>query len=305
MARWRIAFMGTPDFGVTQLKALSAQEIVAVYTQPPRPAGRGKKKRPSPVQLYAESCGLPVRHPKSLKDPGTQQDFADLALDLAVVAAYGLILPKAVLTAPRYGCLNVHASRLPRWRGAAPIQRAILAGDRESGVTIMQMDEGLDSGAIVSQESYPITAVTTAQDLHDGLAALGAKLIAEALTRLGTPEFTRRPQPETGVTYAQKVTRAEGRLDWGESAQDLDRRIRAFTPWPGAWFEWSGERIKVLQAEVASGAGPAGAVLDTRLTVACGAGALRLLRVQRAGKGEMVAEEFLRGATIGKGSRLA
>ena len=304
MARHRIAFMGTPDFAVTQLKALAAHEIVAVYTQPPRPAGRGKRPRPSSVQAYAESQGLAVRHPKSLKDLQVQKDFADLALDVAVVAAYGLILPKAVLTAPRFGCLNVHASLLPRWRGAAPIQRAILAGDEQSGVTIMQMDEGLDSGAIVLQESYPITSKTTARDLHDGLADLGARLISRVLQGLETVEFPGRPQPEAGVTYAEKLTKTEGRLDWSQPAEDLDRRIRAFTPWPGAWFEWSGERIKVQRAEVASGSGPAGSVLDGRLTVACGTGALRLLRVQRAGKGEMAAEAFLRGSSIVEGSRL-
>jgi methionyl-tRNA formyltransferase len=193
---------------------------------------------------------------------------------------------------------------LPRWRGAAPIQRAILAGDAQSGVTIMQMDEGLDSGAIVLQESYPITATMTAGELHDGLADLGARLISRVLQGLETAEFPGRPQPEAGVTYAEKLTKTEGRLDWSQSAEDLDRRIRAFTPWPGAWFEWSGERIKVQRAEVASGSGPAGSVLDGRLTVACGTGALRLLRVQRAGKGEMAAEAFLRGSSIVEGSRL-
>ncbi len=304
MARLRLAFLGTPEFALAGLKAVAEHEIAAVYTQPPRPAGRGQKARPSPVQAYAESRGWPVRHPPSLKDPSEQAAFEALALDVAVVAAYGLILPPAVLQAPRYGCHNIHASLLPRWRGAAPIQRAILAGDAESGITIMQMDEGLDTGPIVLQEAVPITEDTTAQDLHDDLARLGATLISKALSLLGTAEFAPKPQPTTGVTYAAKLTRQEGRLDWSLPARDLHRRVRAFTPWPGAWFEWREERIKVLRAEITGDRGPPGRVLNGRLTVACGEEALRLVTVQRPGKGAMDAAAFLRGRPIPEGSRL-
>ncbi len=307
MTRLRLAFLGTPDFARVSLEALAAaeHEIAAVYCQPPRPAGRGKKLRPSPVQAFAEARGWEVRTPKRLKDPEAQADFAALELDVAVVAAYGLILPRAILEAPRLGCLNVHASLLPRWRGAAPIQRAILAGDAETGITIMQMDEGLDTGAMLLQEAIPIGERTTASELHDALAELGGRLIVEALAGLSQGRLTPQPQPEAGVTYAAKLERAEGQLDWRESAEDLDRRRRAFAPWPGAWFEAAGERIKVLDSQVVEWPSAAsGQVLDDALTIACGADALRLLTVQRAGKQPMDAAAFLRGFPLEPGTRL-
>ena len=296
--------MGTPDFAVPSLLALAeaGHEIVAVYSQPPRPAGRGHKERPSPVQAAAEQRGWPVRTPRTLKSEEEQAAFRALSLDVAVVAAYGLILPKAILEAPLCGCLNVHASLLPRWRGAAPIQRAILAGDATSGITIMLMDEGLDTGAMMLQESLPITAETTGQSLHDDLAALGARLIVKALQG---GHGTAQPQPEEGVTYADKLRREEARLDWQRDAAALERQVRAFFPWPGAYFEVNGERIKVLAAEVAEDSGPPGQVLDDSLTVACAEGALRPLRVQRAGKAPMETAALLRGFAIPPGTTLA
>lgn len=285
MTSLRLAFMGTPDFAVASLRALgdAGHEIAAVYSQPPRPAGRGQKKTPSPVQAYAEGRGWDVRTPKSFKGAAEQGAFAALNLDVAVVAAYGLILPASVLAAPRLGCLNVHASLLPRWRGAAPIQRAILAGDVETGVTIMQVEQALDSGPMLAQESVPITTSTTAADLHDTLAEIGARLMVSTLTELDAGRITPRPQPAEGVTYAAKLERGEGYLDWRQPAAVLERRIRAFTPWPAAFFEIAGERIKVLEAELAEAGADAapGALLDDRFTVACGEDALRLLRVQR------------------------
>ncbi len=300
----RIAFMGSPDFSVPCLLALAeaGHEIAAVYCQPPRPAGRGQKERPCPVQAAAEARGWPVRTPRSLKDEETQAAFRALDLDVAVVVAYGLILPKAILDAPRCGCLNVHASLLPRWRGAAPIQRTILAGDKESGVTIMVMDEGLDTGPMLLQASVPITSETTGQSLHEELATLGARLIVEALEQA---HGKAQPQPENGVTYAAKLTREEARLDWHKDAESLERQIRAFYPWPGAFFEAAGERIKVLSAEVAGGSGTPGQVLDGELTIACGERALRPLRVQRAGKAPMDTSALLRGFEIPPGTKLS
>ena len=306
----RVAFMGTPDFAVPTLQALAAagHDIAAVYCQPPRPAGRGQKPRPSPVQAYAESQGWSVRTPTSLKPPEAQADFAALNLDVAVVVAYGLLLPQAILDAPRLGCVNVHASLLPRWRGAAPIQRALLAGDTESGVTLMQMEAGLDTGPMLLQRAVAITPQTSAEALHDSLAARGAELINEALEGLDSGRLTAAPQPEAGVTYAAKLDKAEGRLDWQESAAELDRRVRAFTPWPGAFFEVEGEkgreRVKVLAAEPLPESGAPGRVLDDKATVACGAGALRLKKLQRAGKAPMETETFLRGFALPKGTVL-
>ena len=310
----RLAFMGTPDFAVPVLTALAeaGHEIACVYSQPPRPAGRGQKQRPSPVQALAEARGWQVRTPRSLKDPTEQAAFAALGLDAAVVVAYGLLLPAPILAAPRLGCLNVHASLLPRWRGAAPIQRAILAGDRETGITIMQMDEGLDTGPMLLQERLPIGEATTAADLHDALAELGADLIVRTLDGLASGELDAKPQPEDGVTYAAKLERAEGRLDWRLPAEDLARRVRAFTPWPGAFTELPGtkqpERLKVLAAEalIVEGQEPAapGTLLADGLTVACGKGALRLLKVQRAGKAAMTTGDFLRGRPMTPGTRL-
>ena len=304
---YRIAFMGTPEFALPALSALieAGHEVACVYTQPPRAAGRGKMARATPVHAFAHMAGLEVRHPESLRDPNEQAAFAALKLDIAVVAAYGLILPKPILAAPRHGCLNIHASLLPRWRGAAPIQRAILAGDAESGVTIMQMDAGLDTGPMLLQERVPITPDTDAGELHDMLAALGAQMIVEALDRLRAGSLTETPQPADGVTYAAKIDKAETRLDWTRPAAELVRRINAFSPAPGAWFELDGERIRVLSAEAKAGEGEAGTVLDERLTVACGDGALRILGLQLAGKTAMAAESFLRGHAVPRGTVLA
>ncbi|OIQ96579.1 methionyl-tRNA formyltransferase [mine drainage metagenome] len=299
----RLVFMGTPDFSVSILAALLAagHEIRAVYSQPPRPAGRGHKEQPSPVHAFAAAQGLPVFTPRSLKAAEEQAAFAALGADAAVVAAYGLILPPAVLEAPRHGCFNVHASLLPRWRGAAPIQRAIAAGDAVSGVTIMRMDQGLDTGAMLLKGETPITAETTGQSLHDALAAQGAALMVEALARLQAGSLTATPQPADGVTYAAKLSKDEGRLDWSRPAVELERQARAFTPWPGVWFLHGGERIKVLRAEVTAGRGAPGTLLDDALTVACGEGALRLLVLQRAGKSALAAGDFLRGHPLPKG----
>jgi methionyl-tRNA formyltransferase len=298
--------MGTPDFSVPILAGLldAGHQVVAVYSQPPRPAGRGQKERPTPVHAFAESRGIPVRTPKSLRNAEAQAEFAQLDADAAVVAAYGLILPKAVLDAPKFGCFNVHASLLPRWRGAAPIQRAILAGDTETGVTIMQMDEGLDTGAMLLTERLAITPATTGEALHDQLAAIGPRLMVEALARLEAGTLTATPQPDAGVTYAAKLAKDEGRLDWTRPSVELERAIRAFTPWPGAWFAHGTERFKVLAAEVVPGNGVPGTLLDDALAVACGEGGLRLLKLQRAGKGPLDAEAFLRGYSLPKGTLL-
>ena len=309
----RIVFMGTPDFAVPCLSELTGagHEIGCVYTQPPRAAGRGQKQRLSPVHAFANEAGLPVVTTPTLKDPHVQRGFAAHEADVAVVVAYGLILPRAILDAPRLGCLNLHASLLPRWRGAAPIQRAILAGDAETGVTIMAVDEGLDTGPILLREAVPIAATATAADLHDSLAEVGARLMVAALEGLAAGRLEARPQPEDGITYAAKLKRGEGRLDWRRPAAELERAVRAFTPWPGAFFEapggQTGERAKVLAAEVVAGAPGAepGTLLDDRLTVACGEGALRLTRVQRAGKAAMDAEALLRGFPVAAGTRLA
>jgi methionyl-tRNA formyltransferase len=306
--RLRLAFMGTPDFAVPILAALieAEHEIAAVYCQPPRPSGRGHRTQPSPVQEFAAARGLAVRHPVSLRTPEAQAELAALTLDAAVVAAYGLILPKPILMAPRLRCINVHASLLPRWRGAAPIQRAILAGDAVTGVTIMQMDEGLDTGAMLLAESVPIGPKTTAGALHDTLATLGSRLVVEALDRLAAGTLPPRPQPDEGVTYAAKLRREEGRLDWRRQAIELERAVRALNPWPGTWLEIAGERIKVLAAELAPGnAGAApGTVRDDRLAIACAEGALRPTLLQRAGRGAVDTDAFLRGFPVRAGDIL-
>ena len=296
--------MGSPAFAVPTLRALHAagHQVAAVYSQPPRPAGRGRALTPCPVHEAAQALGLPVRTPARLRnDVAEHAAFAALDLDAAVVAAYGLILPPAMLAAPRRGCLNVHASLLPRWRGAAPIQAAVLAGDAETGITVMQMDAGLDTGAMLLRGRVPIGPRTTAADLHDALAALGADLILQALQDLPAPV----PQPAEGATYAPKLTRDSGRLDWTRPAALLDRQVRAFTPWPGAWATLGAETLKVLRAEPAEGAGPPGTVLDGALLVACGEGALRLLRVQRPGRAPMEADALLRGFPVPPGTLLA
>lgn len=299
----RLIFMGTPDFAVPALAALidAGHDVVCVYSQPPRPAGRGHKEQPSPVQIYAQEHGIDVRYPVSLKTADAQAEFAALNADAAVVAAYGLILPKAVLDAPALGCLNIHASLLPRWRGAAPIQRAILAGDSETGVTIMQMDEGLDTGPMLATGKIPIGDKTTASDVHDALAALGGRLIVDVLSA-DLPAAV--PQPEEGSTYAPKLDRAEGRIDWTDSAASLDLKIRALNPWPGVWCERDGARLRVLAATPVPGSGEPGTVIDAPLTVACGDGALRLDRVQRAGKSAMAADEYVRGNPLPAGTVL-
>ncbi len=296
-SRLRLVFMGTPDFAVPVLEALlqAGHELACVYCQPPKPTGRGHRVQPSPVQRLAEQHGLPVRTPSTLRPAETQAEFASWGADAAVVAAYGLILPAAILAAPRLGCLNVHASLLPRWRGAAPIQRALLAGDSETGITIMQVDRGLDTGAMLLREAIAITPESTAETLHDGLAALGARLILTALNGVAAGTVTATPQPAEGVTYAAKLERDEGRLDWTLPARDLERRVRALNPWPGVWFEAAGERIKVLAAQAVPGTGSPGALLGDGLILACGDGALRLDRVQRAGRGVVDGEAFLRG----------
>jgi methionyl-tRNA formyltransferase len=301
-----LVFMGTPDFSVPALDALVAagHRVLAAYTQPPRPAGRGQKEQPSPVQRAAERHGIPVRAPKSLRDAAAQAEFKALGADLAVVAAYGLILPKPILDAPLRGCLNIHASLLPRWRGAAPIQRAIEAGDAESGITIMVMEEGLDTGPMLLRERVGIGPDTTAAGLHDALAALGAKLIVAALAGLESGALLPVPQPAEGVTYAKKIAKEEARLDWRAPAAVLERRIRAFNPFPGAWFEAAGERIRVLAAagEPRERAAAPGTVLDERLAIACGEGALRPTLLQRAGKAPVAAEAFLRGFPLPPGT---
>jgi methionyl-tRNA formyltransferase len=309
MSRLRLAFMGTPDFAASSLRALidAGHEVACVYSQPPRPAGRGHQVQRSPVHVLAEERGIPVRTPKSLRNAEAQAEFAALDLDCAVVAAYGLILPQPILDAPRMGCLNIHASLLPRWRGAAPIQRSILAGDAETGVTIMQMDAGLDTGAMLLKGTVPITAETTAGSLHDALAELGAGLIVQALDGLAEGRLTAEPQPAEGVTYAAKLSRDDGRLDWNQPADFIERQVRALNPWPGVWFDLGRERIKVLKAELATGTPGAapGTLLDADLTVACAEGAVRLTRVQRPGKAAVEASAFLRGFNVTVGSVLA
>ncbi|KIC21168.1 methionyl-tRNA formyltransferase [Leisingera sp. ANG-Vp] len=300
----RIIFMGTPDFSVPVLDALVAagHEIAAVYCQPPRPAGRGKKDRPTPVHARAAALGLEVRHPVSLKGAEEQTAFAALNADVAVVVAYGLILPQAVLDAPAQGCLNIHASLLPRWRGAAPIHRAIMAGDAETGVCIMQMEAGLDTGPVLLRGATAIGPEETTAQLHDRLSDMGAALIVEALARLA--ELEPENQPEDGVLYAEKIDKAEAQIDWSQPAAEVDRKIRGLSPFPGAWCEAEGQRVKLLASRLAEGQGVPGEVLDDALTVACGEGAVRLLRLQRAGKSAQDPDVFLRGFPLPKGSRL-
>lgn len=300
----RIIFMGTPDFATPALRALHAadHEVVAVYTQPPRRAGRGKKIMPSPIHLAADELGIEVHHPASLKEAEAQNAFAALSADVAIVAAYGLILPQAVLDAPRYGCINIHASLLPRWRGAAPVQRAILAGDDETGVTIMQMEAGLDTGPMLATTSTPI-ARKNAGELTDELAQMGAKLMVEVLADLSA--FRPIIQPTEGTTYAAKIDKVESRLDFHQDANAVERQIRAFAPAPGAFFELEQERYRILSAEIVAGNGTPGAILDDQLTIACKQGAIRPILIQRAGKPVMAASALLRGRPIAPGTLLA
>ncbi|MFT4961505.1 MAG: methionyl-tRNA formyltransferase, partial [Paracoccaceae bacterium] len=281
----RLIFMGTPDFSVPVLEVLVAagHDIAAVYCQPPRPAGRGKKDRPSPVQKRAEALGLAVRYPVSLRSADVQDEFTALNADLAVVVAYGLILPQVVLDAPKHGCLNIHASLLPRWRGAAPIHRAIMAGDAETGVCIMQMEAGLDTGPVLLREATIISATETTGQLHDRLSEIGAGLIVQALAELGS--LVPVTQPDDGVTYAAKIDKAEAHVDWARPAVEVDRLIRGLSPFPGAWTDMIGQRVKLLASICVQGQGAPGETLDDTLTVACGTGAVKMLRLQRAGKG--------------------
>ncbi len=292
----RLVFMGTPDFSVSALEALIAagHEVSAVYSQPPRKSGRGQKLNPSPVHAFAEEHGIEVRTPVSLKGADEQQAFADLNADAAVVVAYGLILPRAILDAPKMGCFNIHASLLPRWRGAAPIQRAIEALDAQTGVTIMQMDAGLDTGPMLIKDSLDIRGDMNAQELHDALSAMGARLIVGALSGVADGTITPAPQPEEGVTYAKKIDKAETRIDWTRPAIDIAAQVRAF--FPTVWFERDGQRVRVLDAYPQGAAeGMPGQALDGALLVGCGSGAVRLTRVQPAGKSAMDAEDYLRG----------
>lgn len=290
----RLIFMGTPDFSVPALDALvdAGHEIACVYTQPPRPAGRGKRPRPTPVHARAEALEIPVRHPEKLKDAAEIEAFRALEADAAVVVAYGLILPRAVLEAPTHGCLNIHASLLPRWRGAAPIHRAVLSGDAETGVCIMRMEQGLDTGPVLLRAAEAVGPEDTTGDLHDRLAALGGRLIVSAVERMGRLPET--PQPETGACYAAKIDKGEARIDWSRPAGEVDRLIRGLSPFPGAWCEIDGERVKLLRSRLATGEGAPGTRLDG-LTVACGTGAVEITEIQRAGKRAMPAGDALRG----------
>jgi methionyl-tRNA formyltransferase len=298
----RIAFLGTPDFAATALAALlgSGHDVVCVYSQPPRPAGRGMQVRPSPVQVLAENHGIEIRTPTSLKSTEEQARFAALNLDCAVVVAYGLLLPKPILDAPRHGCFNIHASLLPRWRGAAPIQRAIMAGDVETGVTIMRMDEGLDTGPMLLKATCAITDRTTASSLHDDLAAIGA---AAMLTVLENPAAPGEAQAISGATYARKIDKTEAHINFNQPATAVLRHIHGLSPFPGAWFEAAGTRLKALRCEIVEQSGPAGTFINDHLTIACADHAIRPTELQREGKGIMDAATFLRGFPIAKGTK--
>lgn len=308
----RVVFMGTPDFSVPTLMEIVGQghDVVACYSQPPRPAGRGMELKKSPVHEAAESFGIPVFTPLSLKGPEEQEAFAALNADVAVVVAYGLLLPKAILDAPQFGCLNLHASMLPRWRGAAPINRAIMAGDTETAVQVMRMEEGLDTGPVCMSETLAITENMTAGDLHDRLSTLGGDLMMRALAALSRGALTEQAQAEEGVTYAEKLSKQETRIDWTKTASEVHNHIRGLSPFPGAWCEMplgdKPERVKVLRSALAEGAGIPGTVLLTEdaPVIACGTGAVRLDQVQRAGKKPMSGADFLRGASLSDGAKL-
>ncbi len=303
----RLAFMGSPDFAVPTLQAILAagHDVACVYSQPPRPAGRGKELRRTPVHDFAAARGLEVRTPLNFKAQADREAFAALKLDVGVVVAYGLLLPTAILDAPRFGCFNLHGSILPRWRGAAPIHRAVMAGDPVTGVQVMKMEAGLDTGPVLSTATTPVSEDDTTGDVHDRLAHLGAALMVKALAALEAGPVHLHPQATEGVTYAAKVSANEAKIDWNKPSAEVSAHIRGLSPFPGAWFEHDGQRIKVLHARADKGSGQPGDVLDDNLLIACGTGAVRLTRLQRAGKGQMTAEEFQRGARIGRGRRLA
>lgn len=303
----RLAFMGSPAFGLPTLEALidAGHEIACVYSQPPRPAGRGKQERLTPVHAFAAARGIEVRTPKGLKKAEAQEAFAALNLDLAIVVAYGLILPKAILDAPKNGALNLHGSLLPRWRGAAPIQRAIMAGDKVTGVQVMRMEEGLDTGAVLATAETPIAFDDTTQTVHDRLSLLGAALMRDTLAKFERGETTETPQAEAGVTYAHKISPAEARIDWTRPAREVDCMIRGLSPTPGAWFELEGVRVKALLSRLGQGVGAPGEILDDKLLIACGEGAVRLMALQREGRGPLAADVFLRGQRAPAGARLA
>ena len=302
----RLAFMGSPALALPPLEALIAagHEIACVYSQPARPAGRGKQERPTPVAAFAAARGIEVRTPKSLRKAEEQAAFAALRLDAAIVVAYGLILPKAVLDAPRLGAFNLHASLLPRWRGAAPIQRAIMAGDAVTGVQVMRMEEGLDTGPVLASAETPIEFDDNTGALHDRLAQLGAPLLVETLAKLERGSVSETPQSEQGVTYAHKITPAETRIDWTRPAREVDAHIRGLSPSPGAWFELDGARVKALHSRMGQGAGKPGEALDDALLIACGEGAVRLISVHKEGRAPLEAEVFLRGTAVPRGARL-
>lgn len=306
----RVVFMGTPDFAVPTLSEIVSRghDVVAVYTQPPRPAGRGQQDRKSPVHVAAEGFGIPVFHPKNFKQEDDRAFFATHEADVGVVVAYGLLLPEAILSAPRLGCLNLHGSYLPRWRGAAPIQRAIMAGDTQTAAMVMQMDIGLDTGPIGLAEEIGISESMTAGELHDDMMRRGADLMGRALAALERDSLDFVPQPDEGVTYAKKIEKAEARINWAQPAKTVHDHIRGLSPFPGAWFEITLKdkpvRIKVIRAAIVEGEGEAGTVLDDQLTIACQSGAMRLKRVQREGKGAMDAADFLRGTGDLAGIRL-
>ena len=299
----RLIFMGTPEFAVPALEALArnGHEIACVYSQPPRAAGRGMKNRPTPVQQCAEALGLRLRCPQSLRDPDEIAAFAEINADAAIVVAYGMILPREALETPALGCLNIHPSLLPRWRGAAPIQRAIMAGDRETGICVMQMDEGLDTGPVLLRAATSVGSTETAGELHDRLSQMGARMIVEALAEIDS--LAPEQQSAEGVSHASKISKAEAMIEWTLPASEVDRKIRGLSPFPGAWTTYAGERIKFLGSEFAEGQGAPGEVLSS-LVVACGADAVRITRLQRAGKGAMAAGDALRGWAIEPGCRI-
>ncbi len=301
----RIAFMGTPDFSVSALRAIlsAGHDVVAVYSQPPRRAGRGKKEKPSAVHAFAEKLGIPVHTPLNFKNANERQHFKDLDLDVAIVVAYGLILPQEILDTPKFGCLNIHASLLPRWRGAAPLQRAIMAGDQQTGVGIMQMEAGLDTGPVLLEKRIDITQDDTAGSLHDKLSILGAKAIVQALDLL--PVVDPRVQDIEGITYAAKIDKSEARINWNETAANLKNHIHGLSPFPGAWTEISGERLKIINVEVFDKSGPVGQMVGEPLIIACGDKSLIIKRAQRAGKGPMDIEALMNGFDVKKGSQFS